>query len=288
MIIMKKKILILIIMLSCIVCGKAYASASISAPTTVYAGDSFTITLTTYSAAWNLHVSATGVASCSINQADGTEDLSAVTKIWSKTCTTSGVGTVTIRLTGDWTGANGTTIDVDQTLTVNVIARPQAPTTTTTKRVVYNTTKNPQTTLPPVEETTTIPETTTQPEFDISLSIVGYEIPFDKNKHEYTIKVDNSVTQLYVNVEGEDIVRNSGIVDIKDKDAFDVTVMHGEEELKYTFNVERVSSKDSSEVTVLKNNIKGLKAGIIVSCAVTLFMSTFSIILAIKNKGNLL
>ena len=71
--------------------------------TNVYVGDSFTVTVKTFSAAaWNIHVSASGpVNDCSIVEANVTNDALDTDKTFSTTCTTTGEGTVTITLSGD-------------------------------------------------------------------------------------------------------------------------------------------------------------------------------------------
>ena len=110
------------------------ASATLNVSTSqVYVGDSFTASISVNaSAAWSVHLSATGpVRNCSINQADSTADALNTNKTFSATCTSYDVGTVTLTLTGDVTSAdNGLTTKVGGTKTVNVVARPAAPTPT--------------------------------------------------------------------------------------------------------------------------------------------------------------
>ena len=287
---MKRIIKLLIIICALLVTTNAYA-ASISAnasKTSCYVGDNVTVNVSINAGTWNVHINGDISATIVCFDMDGN-----VTTNKSYKIDTSTVGTRTITITGDITDyETDVNSPVNKTITVTVNPAPvtQAPQTTT--RRVTTTAKSVQSTTVHAAstevETTTIPETTTQAEYDILLSIVGYEIPFDKNTYEYTIKVDNNVTQLYVLVEGEDIVKNSGIIDIKDKDKFQVTVMHGEEEINYTFNIDRNNNDCESEITMLKNSNKGLKVAVIVSCALTVFISAFMIIMAIANKGRII
>ena len=89
----------------------------------VYVGDSFTVTANVSSAAaWNIHVSASGpVSGCSINQADATADAMDTNKTFSATCTATGTGTITIRLSGDVTSASdGNAVNVSGSRSVTV------------------------------------------------------------------------------------------------------------------------------------------------------------------------
>lgn len=96
----------------------------------VYAGDSFVVSVPiSSSAAWNVHVSATGpVSGCVINQVDATQDAMNTNKTFTANCTTTGVGIVTVTLSGDVTDASdGNAVLIGGTKTVNVIERPVAP-----------------------------------------------------------------------------------------------------------------------------------------------------------------
>lgn len=92
----------------------------------VYAGDSFKVTVNVNSAAaWNIHVSARGpVSGCSINQADATSDAMDTNKSFSTTCIATGTGTITITLSGDVTSAsNGKAVNVSGNRNVIVSQR---------------------------------------------------------------------------------------------------------------------------------------------------------------------
>lgn len=96
----------------------------------VYVGDSFTVTANVSSAAaWNVHVSASGpVSGCSINQADATADAMDTSKSFSATCTATGEGTITIRLSGDVTSASdGNAVNISGSKSVSVTTKPAPP-----------------------------------------------------------------------------------------------------------------------------------------------------------------
>lgn len=99
--------------------------------TQVYVGDSFTVSAVVSStAAWNVHVSASGpVSGCVINQVDATSDAMNTNKTFSATCTATGTGTISITLSGDVTDASdGNAIGIGGTKTVSVVNRPVTPT----------------------------------------------------------------------------------------------------------------------------------------------------------------
>ena len=132
---MKRMKILLMVLISFMVIytQNAYAaSATLNVSTSqVYVGDSFTASISVNaSAAWSVKLVADGpVRNCSINQADSTADALNTNKVFSATCTSYDVGTVTLTLTGDVTSAdNGLTTKVGGTKTVNVVARPAAPT----------------------------------------------------------------------------------------------------------------------------------------------------------------
>ena len=107
------------------------ASGSLSvSSSSVYVGDSFTVSVNVYSsAAWNVHVSTSGpVSGCVINQADATADAMDTNKTFSATCTATGTGTITIRLSGDVTSAlDGNAVGISGSRSVTVSTRPTPP-----------------------------------------------------------------------------------------------------------------------------------------------------------------
>ena len=100
------------------------ASSSISVSSgNVYVGDSFTVSLyVTSSAAWNVHVTASGpVNGCTIHKADASDDALDTNRSFSATCTATGEGTIVIRLSGDVTSASdGNAVSVSGSRSVSV------------------------------------------------------------------------------------------------------------------------------------------------------------------------
>lgn len=96
----------------------------------VYVGNTFTVNVKVNSvAAWNIHVSASGpVSGCLINQADATADAMDTNKSFSATCTATGLGTITITLSGDVTSASdGNAVSVSGSKNVTVLQKPVIP-----------------------------------------------------------------------------------------------------------------------------------------------------------------
>ena len=107
---MKKfKILIFVFVLFFTSNLKVFASANLSVSSgSVNVGDSFTVSVNmSGAAAWNIHVNPNGpVSGCVINQADATADALDTSKTFSASCTTTGVGIITLNLTGDITSSS--------------------------------------------------------------------------------------------------------------------------------------------------------------------------------------
>ena len=94
----------------------------------VYVGDSFTVTANVSSAAaWNIHVSASGsVSGCSINEANVSEDANDISDRFEATCTATGEGTITLTLSGDVISESDENVtDISGTKTVTVTKKSQ-------------------------------------------------------------------------------------------------------------------------------------------------------------------
>lgn len=166
------------------------ASGSLSvSSSSVYVGDSFTVTVNVNSvAAWNIHVSASGpVSGCSINQADATADAMDTNKSFSATCTATGTGTITITLSGDVTSASdGNAVNVSGSRSVTVSQRPTPPPT------------------PPSNNNNNNNNDTRSRNNNIKdLSVDGYElVKVDENN--YALSVSNDVTSINIKAIAED------------------------------------------------------------------------------------
>ncbi len=154
------------------------ASSSLEvSSSSVYVGDSFTITANVKSAAaWNIHVSASGpVSGCSINQADVTADALDTNTTFSATCTATGTGTITIRLSGDVTSASdGNAVNVSGSKSVTVSTKSTSP----------NNNNNSNNNIK-------------------ELTVEGYDLIKVDNKN-YTLSVPNDVTSISIKVIAED------------------------------------------------------------------------------------
>lgn len=102
--------------------GNIYVSKS-----SVYVGDTFSVSVNiTSSAAWNIHVAASGpVSGCTINVADATADAKDDNKTFTSSCRATGAGIITLSLSGDVTSASdGNAVYLSGSRTVTVTERP--------------------------------------------------------------------------------------------------------------------------------------------------------------------
>ena len=209
----------------------------------VYVGDSFTVTANVSSAAaWNIHVSASGpVSGCSINQADASADAMDTYKTFSATCTATGTGTITIRLSGDVTSASdGNAVNVSGSRSVTVSNRPAPPS---------NNNNNNNQTTDNRSKNNNIKE----------LSIEGYDLTKVDNNN-YTLSVPNDVTSINIKATAEDSkskVTGAGNHDINVGENNIEVVVTAENGSQNKINI-KVTRKDGYYLedldTVLKNN----------------------------------
>lgn len=90
----------------------------------IEAGQSVTATVTLKNvAAWNIKVNGTGNTNgCSTKSADATSDGKNTTKTFKVTCAANSTGVIRIAYSGDATSADGSTVDLDGSKTINVVA----------------------------------------------------------------------------------------------------------------------------------------------------------------------
>ncbi len=185
------------------------ASGSLSASSSsVYVGDSFTVTANVYSAAaWNVHTSASGpVSGCVINQADATADAMDTNKVFTATCTATGEGTITVRLSGDVTSASdGIAVGISGSRVINVSKRP-APSNNTNNNSSNNTSKNNNSNSSRSNNNTNSNNVTENKSNNSNikeLSADGYElVKVDSNN--YTLTVSNDVESINIKASAED------------------------------------------------------------------------------------
>ena len=166
----------------------ASGSLSVSA-NNVYVGDKFTVTVNVSSAAaWNIHVTADGpVSACSINEADVTTNALDTNKTFTATCTTTGEGTVTLRLSGDVTSASdGEAVELSSSKSVVVSKKPEQPNNNNNNNNGGNVTDNRS-------KNNNLKE----------ISIEGFQITKVDNNN-YTLSVSNDVTSINIKATAED------------------------------------------------------------------------------------
>lgn len=187
------------------------ASSSISVSSgNVYVGDSFTISLyVNSSAAWNVHVTASGpVSGCTIHKADASDDALDTNRSFSATCTATGEGTIVIRLSGDVTSASdGNAVPVSGSRSVSVSQKPApAPSPTPSQPGNNNNnTNNNQTNNNNNKQNSTQNDGDNKSKNNNikNISVDGYNlIKVDSNN--YTLSVTNDVTNINVKATAED------------------------------------------------------------------------------------
>ncbi len=178
------------------------ASGSLSVnKSSVYVGDSFTVTANiSSSAAWNVHVTASGpVSGCSINQADATADAMDTNKSFSATCTATGEGTITITLSGDVTSASdGNAVGISGSKTVSVTTKPAPATNNNNNSGGNNNNQNNNGNQNNNQNNNKSSNNKIK-----ELSIDGFELAKVDNNN-YTLNVSNDVTSVNVKASAED------------------------------------------------------------------------------------
>ena len=279
------------------------ASYSITASkTSAYRGDSVTVTVTIYAGTWNLKVSGAATDTIVGYDMDGN-----VTTTKTYTIDTSSLGTKTVTLTGDITDydTDVTTRGISKSVSITVSEAPatKPTTTTTTKKTTAPPTQAPKPTTKTTQQqgnqnnnTTTTTIATTEPTTEVTTTqvvnitnfkVVGYNIAFNKDTNEYDIKVARNVDELYIIVEGEEIlVDNVGVINIKDKDSVDVIVKKGETTLTYKLNIIRdeevKGAVEETKEVVPKGYIIGI-VGLAIFSVIILFVLLYY--LSTTRKG---
>lgn len=185
------------------------ASSSISVSSgNVYVGDSFTVSLyVNSSAAWNVHVTASGpVSGCTIHKADASDDALDTNRSFSATCTATGEGTIVIRLSGDVTSASdGNAVPVSGSRSVSVSQKPAPTPSPTPSQPGNNNNNNNQTNNNNNKQNSTQNDGDNKSKNNNikNISVDGYNlIKVDSNN--YTLSVTNDVTNINVKATAED------------------------------------------------------------------------------------
>lgn len=222
---------------------KADAAASLSAPSSVTNGSSFTVTANVSGvAAWEVHVKATGpVSGCVINVADSDANANNTSKKFSATCRATGTGTIKITMSGNTTTAAGATSNISGSRTVTVKNKTTSNTTTNNNNT--SSSKKPQ------KNTTT--DNKSNDNTLKSLSVEGGSINFNKDVATYNISVGNDIKKIKINAEANNskaTVAGTGEKDVKEGDnKFDIVVTAENGDKKtYTINI----NVDTKPITV--------------------------------------
>ena len=178
------------------------ASCSLSvSSTSVYVGDTFTVTAkVNAAAAWNVHVTASGpVSGCVINQADASSDALDTNKTFNVTCTATNTGTIVVNLTGDVTSAaDGNAVGISGTKNVTVTTKPNTNNNNNNNNNNSNNTNNNTNNNNNQQDDGKSKNNNLK-----ELSIEGYDIVKVDNNN-YTLTVPNDVTNVVVKATAED------------------------------------------------------------------------------------
>lgn len=175
----------------------ALAGASISGPSSVTNGQSFSVSVNlTGVAAWEVHLKASGpVSGCKIDAADSSANAENINKTISATCKATSTGTIKLSLSGNVTNASGTYSNVSSSKSISVNAKSTNQNSKTSSKSSDNTLK--------------------------SLEVEGQKIEFDKNKETYDISLENGTTKIKINASAFDSkakVEGTGEKEVKEGD----------------------------------------------------------------------
>lgn len=186
------KLMLIIYIAFFVIVPNVNASSLYTSASTVYPGQTFTVSVSINAAAWNIHTSTLGpVSGCIINDANASDTAMNVPKTATATCTAIDVGTITITLDGDYTTEDGNNVQLGGSTTVQVIQHP-AP------QPQPSTAPKPQTPVQPQ-----VPKSTNN--YLKSLTVDGCTISpeFNKDTLEYSCK-DLMIDKINIKAEVED------------------------------------------------------------------------------------
>ena len=291
---MKRLICLLILLLCPFAVNAASGSVSVNPRSlNIVKGSSANITLSYNNVAGSIDVtnSNSSIASISASNFFVDTSLSGTSDTLTVTGLNVGSTTITIKLTDVATFADEE-LTGEYKVTVNVTEPAPAPTQapvqqTTTKKANTGTVVIPPTIEQPTEPVT---EPITETIIDITkFQIVGYDINFNKDVFEYTIDVYNTVKELYLIVEGNEIEVSQGLISIDGKDSITVPIKKNDKELIYTIKINRITNENNSTVPTqdTSSSYKGLKISIIVVSVVLLIETLVSAYYFILSKKSI-
>jgi hypothetical protein len=206
---MKKKIKILLLLIVCTCIFNVYAASSslmISA-TSIKEGNNYSYIVTVRDAtAWNVHVTATGeTEECIFDMAGYSDDLSAVSKDFpKKTCKSKHAGTITVILSGDITDERDVTKKINETKTITVVGNNTTNTNTNTSTNTHTNTNT---------NTNITTNTTKSTNNNLSLlTVEGYTLTkIDDNNYTLDVKFDiETIKVLAIAESSKSIVEGTG------------------------------------------------------------------------------
>lgn len=262
--------------------GNLYVSKS-----SVYVGDAFLVSVSiTSSAAWNIHVAASGpVSGCTINVADATTDAKDVNETFTSSCKATGTGIITLSLSGDITSASdGNAVYLSGSRTVTVTEKPsQNNDENTGGNTGSNTSGNPGGNTSGNKPTTDSDKGPTSAKSTnnelSSISVDGYSLT-KINDNNYKLEVTRDIESVNVKATAADAkakVSGTGRHDIKDGENTIVITITSESNAENYINL-TVTRKDSFSLEDLDYIIakKINNADIIISGEATVSSSDIS------------
>lgn len=229
--------------------GNIYVSKS-----SVYVEDTFSVSVSiTSSAAWNIHVAASGpVSGCTINVADATADAKDDNKTFTSSCRATGTGIITLSLSGDVTSASdGNAVYLSGSRTVTVTERPsQNNSENTGGNTGGNTSGNPGGNTSGNKSTTDGNKQPTSAKSTnnalSSISVDGYSLTKVDNNN-YKLEVTHDIESVNVKATAADAkakVSGTGEHNIKDGENAIVVAITSESGAKNYINL-TITRKDS-------------------------------------------
>ena len=229
--------------------GNIYVSKS-----NVYVDDTFSVSVSiTSSAAWNIHVVASGpVSGCTINVADATADAKDNNKTFTSSCRATGTGIITLSLSGDVTSASdGNAVYLSGSRNVTVTERPsQNNDENTGGNTGGNTSGNPGGNTSGNKPTTDSDKGPTSAKSTnnelSSISVDGYSLTkVDNNNYKLEVTHDiESVNVKATAVDAKAKVSGTGEHNIKDGENAIVVAITSESGAKNYINL-TITRKDS-------------------------------------------
>ena len=222
--------------------GNIYVSES-----NVYVNDTFSVSVSiTSSAAWNIHVTASGpVSGCTINVADATADAKDDNKTFTASCRATGTGIITLSLSGDVTSASdGNAVYLSGSRTVTVTEKPSPDNNENTGgNTGGNTSSNPGDNTSGNKPTTDgnkepISTKSTNNELS-SISVDGYSLTKVDNNN-YKLEVTHDIESVNVKATAADAkakVSGTGEHNIKDGENTIVVTITSESGAKNYINL---------------------------------------------------